>query len=191
LNLADINGDGLLDLVGGNRWGTHGPVAPGNPSHIYWWELKRGAGGATFTPHMVEGHIGAGCQIKVGDVNGDGKPDIVVGGRRGTYVFLNKYPATGLLGGPSISLSRKGMSILSSRGSASGQVLLLKFLQPGFDNSLSLFDASGKERVFPLGTRTAGEILPLSLGKMEAGTYLLRASRDGEIQNLGALPISR
>ena len=191
LNLADINGDGLLDLVGGNRWGTHGPVAPGNPSHIYWWELKRGAGGATFTPHMVEGNIGAGCQIKVGDVNGDGKPDIVVGGRRGTYVFLNKYPAAGLLGGPSISLSRKGLSILRSEGSASGQVLLLKFLQPGFDNTLSLFDMAGKERSYSLGTRNAGEILPLSLGRLQAGSYMIRASRDGETQNLGALPISR
>jgi hypothetical protein len=191
LNLADINGDGLLDLVAGNRWGTHGPVPPGNPSMIYWWELKRGAGGATFTPHKIEGNVGAGCQIKVGDMNGDGKPDVVAGGRRGTYVFLNKTPAVGIRSGAPLLSFRKGMSILRSEGTTSGQVLLLRFQQPGFENTLSLFDAAGQERTFALGNRKAGEIVPLSVGRLPAGTYLLRASRDGETETLGPMPIGR
>jgi hypothetical protein len=190
LNLADIDGDGLVDLVAGKRWGTHGPNQT-DPPTIYWWGLKRGATGATFSPHQIDGYAGAGCQVKVGDVNGDGKPDVVAGGRKGTYVFLNKHPSVAIQSGAPLLQARKGISILRSEGSASRPVLLLRFLQPGFENTLSLFDPAGKERSFALGSRKAGEILPLSLGRLQAGTYLIRASRDGEFQTLGSLPIGR
>ena len=124
-------------------------------------------------------------------MNGDGKPDVVVGGRRGTYVFLNKTPSVGIRSGAPLFQFRKGISILRSEGSPSGQVLMLRFLQPGYSNTLSLFDATGQEHAFELGARQAGEILPLRLGRLNAGTYLLRASRDGETQTLGPLPIGR
>jgi hypothetical protein len=190
LNLADINGDGLVDLVAGRRWGTHGPHPAGDPREIYWWELKRGASGATFTPHLIDAYAGAGCQIKVGDVNGDGKPDVISGGRKGTFVFLNKYSTVGVQNGI-LMRANNGISLLKSEYSSAGQVLKLRFLNSGFKNTLSLFDATGMERSFNLGERKAGEVVSLSVGQLQSGIYLIRASRDGEFQNLGTLPITR
>lgn len=34
--------------------------------------------------------IGVGMRLSVGDLNGDGRPDIVVACRTGLYVFFNK-----------------------------------------------------------------------------------------------------
>jgi hypothetical protein len=189
LNLADINGDGLLDLVAGKRWGTHGPNQ-NDPREIFWWELKRDATGASFIPHLIDNYAGAGCQVKVGDLNGDGKLDVVTGGRRGTYALINNTPNVGVRNAALLQ-SKNGISILSQQRSSAGPVLKLRFLQAGFENSLSLFDAVGKEKTFPLGSRKAGEVFSLDLGNLQSGTYLLRATRDGATQNLGALPLSR
>jgi hypothetical protein len=56
----DMNGNGLLDLVAGR-----------------WWLENKGDG--TFTPHLIipEGFPDI-CRVRVADVNGDGKPDILV-----------------------------------------------------------------------------------------------------------------
>src|SRR5690606_37962810 len=44
LALADIDGDGLLDLVAGKRWWAHGPkgdAEPDAPAVVYWFQLQR------------------------------------------------------------------------------------------------------------------------------------------------------
>ena len=44
LMLADINGDGLKDIVTGKRFWAHGPtgdVNPSDPAVVYWYELTR------------------------------------------------------------------------------------------------------------------------------------------------------
>ena len=43
--------------------------------------------GATFIPQLVDDDCGVGTQVTVGDVTGDGLPDIVVGNKKGTTVF--------------------------------------------------------------------------------------------------------
>jgi hypothetical protein len=39
---------------------------------------------------IEEGHVGTGLQIVAEDLNGDGKTDIAVAGKSGTYVILQK-----------------------------------------------------------------------------------------------------
>ena len=78
---SDINGDGLKDLVTGKRWWAHGPkgdVDPNAPAKLFWFEAKKGKDGMVhFTPHQIDDNSGIGTQFAVGDVNGDGLPDIV------------------------------------------------------------------------------------------------------------------
>ena len=48
LDLGDINGDGLADLVVGKRMWAHGPkgdIEPGEAPVLYWFELQRDADG--------------------------------------------------------------------------------------------------------------------------------------------------
>ncbi len=101
LDLIDVDGDGLKDIVMGKRWWSHGAV--GDPDKekskawTYWWGLTRPSKGEVkWTPHLITDDVGVGVQVVAGDVNGDGKPDVVVGNKKGTFVLLQNAakPAT-------------------------------------------------------------------------------------------------
>jgi hypothetical protein len=91
LNLVDINGDGLKDLVTGKRWWAHGPKGdadPNAPPTLYWFEAKRGTEGkVSFVPHVIDSDSGIGTQFVVTDINGDKLPDIVISNKKGVFVF--------------------------------------------------------------------------------------------------------
>lgn len=93
LAMGDFNADGLTDFVTGKRWWAHGGGDPGadQPAVLYWFELKRSVKhGVEFIPHLVDTDSGVGTQVAVGDLDGDGKTDIGVGNKKGTYIFRTK-----------------------------------------------------------------------------------------------------
>ena len=97
LDLVDINGDGLRDIVTGKRFWAHNGSDPGggDPVVLYWFELRRKAGQAEFVPHKIDDDSGVGTQVVVRDVNADGRPDIVVGNKKGTIIHLQSTEESG------------------------------------------------------------------------------------------------
>jgi FG-GAP-like repeat len=87
---ADINGDGLKDLVTGKRFWSHGKNEPGSdkPARLYWFEARRGSDGKVgFTPRQIDDNSGMGTQFVVADLNGDGLLDIVSANKKGVFVI--------------------------------------------------------------------------------------------------------
>jgi hypothetical protein len=96
MELADFDGDGLLDILTGKRWWAHGPTGDVQPTAapvLYVFLLRRAADGtATYVPHLIEDTTGVGTQVVVADANRDGRPDILVGNKRGPAVLLSQKP---------------------------------------------------------------------------------------------------
>jgi putative membrane-bound dehydrogenase-like protein len=95
--LADIDGDGIKDIVTGKRYWAHNGHDPDEHGHrvIYWYQTKRdGKGGVDFVPHLVDAESGVGVDVQVGDVNGDTLPDIVVGNKAGVFILTQERKDT-------------------------------------------------------------------------------------------------
>lgn len=90
LALADVNNDGVLDIVTGKRYWAHNGNDPGarDPAVLYWFETVRRGGGAEFRPHLIDSDSGVGTQVEARDISGDGRIDILVGNKKGLFVFL-------------------------------------------------------------------------------------------------------
>jgi hypothetical protein len=89
VNLVDIDGDGLKDIVTGKTFWSHhrkSPMWDADPV-VYWFRLTRTEDGVDWIPIQAGNQSGIGRQLSVHDVNQDGLPDIVVGGMKGTYLL--------------------------------------------------------------------------------------------------------
>jgi hypothetical protein len=83
VDIADIDRDGVPDIITGRRGNPNGPSA------LYWFQTKRDGGKVRFVPHRIDMQSGVGTQVVVGDFSGDKWADIVVGNKRGTFAFTH------------------------------------------------------------------------------------------------------
>ena len=94
IDLVDMDGDGLKDIVTGKRFWSHGRT--GDPDRndaavLYWFKLVRGTDKTVdFVPHLIDDDSGVGVQVVATDINGDNKPDVVVANKKGAFVFLQR-----------------------------------------------------------------------------------------------------
>jgi hypothetical protein len=90
---ADLDGDGRNEVITGKRWRGHkdGDAGSHEPMCVfrYTWD------GKTFERDTIafDDGVGTGMQIRVADMDADGKPDLVVAGKTGTYVLFNRGKA--------------------------------------------------------------------------------------------------
>ena len=98
IDLVDMDGDGLKDIVTGKRYWSHGPgrgVHPDadEPPVLYWFTTVRkeqpaGQTRVDFIPHLIHNESGVGVEVKARDINGDGLPDVIVGNKKGTFIHI-------------------------------------------------------------------------------------------------------
>jgi hypothetical protein len=100
--LVDLNGDGQLDLVTGKRYMAHNGSDPGEkePLGLYWYEYRKVSpagrgpasnGGIEWIRHLIDygSRMGAGLQVRVADIDGDGDLDVIAGGKSGLFIAEN------------------------------------------------------------------------------------------------------
>jgi hypothetical protein len=95
--LADIDGDGLQDIVTGKTYYSHHRQSPmwNAGAVVTWFRLTRGDTGVDWIPYTLDGEAGIGRQLVVSDINHDGWLDIAVGGMVGATVLLQRREQVG------------------------------------------------------------------------------------------------
>ncbi|MFK7818430.1 MAG: FG-GAP repeat domain-containing protein [Planctomycetaceae bacterium] len=90
IDCDDIDGDGRTDIVAGKCYWAHNGSDPGarDPAVIYWFRNTKTEDGVKFVPHLIDDQSGVGRGINIVDMNGDGRKDVIVANKKGTFVFL-------------------------------------------------------------------------------------------------------
>lgn len=91
MTMVDLNGDGKPDFLTGKRYMAH-DHDPGarEPLGIYWYEFLRNEDGSvSWVKHVIDysTRTGAGMQLSVADIDGDGLLDFVAPGKTGLFLF--------------------------------------------------------------------------------------------------------
>ncbi len=93
LVLADVDRDGVPDLVTGKRFWAHGWNDPGarESAMLYWLRGRRNKDRSiTFDPVAIDEDSGVGTGFVVTDCDGDDRPDVVVSNKKGVHLFLQR-----------------------------------------------------------------------------------------------------
>jgi hypothetical protein len=182
LFVADVNGDGKLDLISGNNVAPN-PVAPADDATF---SVCLGNGDGTFQPpvnYQVSGYM---VSMAIGDINNDGKLDVIAAANQGN-------------GGPIFKFLGNGdgtfASPVSSQDIGSGQQWLLADLNGDGNLDVLSLDNGGSVDVYlgnGTGSFTAGGSYSIGVGPLSFALADINA--DGKLdliapgtssQNLG------
>jgi len=94
ITTADIDGDGIEDVIAGKRLFSHldsyTDPDPHGDAVLYVFRTvrdKQRPGGATFVPQLVHNRSGVGSMVQTADLNKDGAVEILTATNRGTFIF--------------------------------------------------------------------------------------------------------
>ncbi len=151
--VADVNGDGKPDLVAANCGSSQNGYGCGETNGVV--SVLAGYGDGTFQPAVTfsSGEFNA-ISVAVADVNGDGKPDILVGNQGGGS---NEDGSVGVL--------------LNDAQFTPATITLASSLNPAFVGQVVTFRASVSSMA---GTPPDGETITFRNGTAVLGTGTLR-----------------
>jgi hypothetical protein len=98
VELVDIDGDGLKDILTGKTYRAHdfGDEGARQDPVIYYFRLTRLPDGEVeYVPYQIDDKAGIGRQLVSGDLNGDEHVDFVVGNKNGAFAFTQRVRKVG------------------------------------------------------------------------------------------------
>ncbi|MFT5409808.1 MAG: putative membrane-bound dehydrogenase-like protein, partial [Verrucomicrobiales bacterium] len=174
LRLADVDGDGVKDIVTGKRYFAHGGKDPGGRDTpvIYWFRTVRGGGGSVdFVPYLIHDASGVGTDVTTGDANADGRLDIVIGNKKGCFVHLQTEEKVA---------EPKPVRLAAARTDGAGEGLFegealtvlerVGLVRPQDLRSFGAGKWSGSSQLWWTGAKPA-DMIELSLPVVKAGAY--------------------
>ncbi len=93
LSLSDVNNDGRLDFITGNRYYAHNSEDPADhgPPVISWFEYAPDKKPhPKWTAYPIDDQSGVGLNIHAQDITGDNLLDIMIANKRGVFFFEQK-----------------------------------------------------------------------------------------------------
>ncbi len=92
---VDLDGDGRNEIVTGKRFRAHNDGDPGAQDPICLFRFVWNPASKSFERDTISYNagVGSGMQIRAVDLDGDGRLDLVVAGKAGTFVLMNRGPA--------------------------------------------------------------------------------------------------